>query len=98
MPLSWTASPRVRLYFRTTIPSAPAFSPGRKALLTARSTSPVLLVEDRDSLRAVLRDTLKAEGYAVLEAADEFYRKQLGGTTAVQTCRREERRQQIRHQ
>ena len=36
----------------------------------SRPTSPVLLVEDRDSLRAVLRDTLKAEGYAVLEAAD----------------------------
>jgi DNA-binding NtrC family response regulator len=31
---------------------------------------PVLLVEDRDSLRAMLRSTLEAEGYAVEEAAD----------------------------
>jgi len=30
----------------------------------------VLLVEDRDSLRAMLRSTLEAEGYAVEEAAD----------------------------
>ena len=36
----------------------------------SRSTSPVLLVEDRDSLREVLRDTLGVEGYAVVEAAD----------------------------
>jgi DNA-binding NtrC family response regulator len=31
---------------------------------------PVLLVEDKDSLRAMLRATLEAEGYAVEEAAD----------------------------
>jgi DNA-binding NtrC family response regulator len=31
---------------------------------------PVLLVEDRDSLRAMLRSTLEAEGFAVEEAAD----------------------------
>ncbi|HEX6851646.1 MAG TPA: sigma-54 dependent transcriptional regulator [Candidatus Polarisedimenticolaceae bacterium] len=31
---------------------------------------PILLVEDRDSLRAVLRQTLEAEGYEVEEAAD----------------------------
>ena len=47
----------------------------------SRPTSPVLLVEDRDSLRAVLRDTLKAEGYAVVEAAD--------GDDAVRSLARE---------
>jgi DNA-binding NtrC family response regulator len=31
---------------------------------------PILLVEDRDSLRAVLRQTLEGEGYEVEEAAD----------------------------
>ncbi len=31
---------------------------------------PVLLVEDRDSLRAMLRSTLEGEGYAVQEAVD----------------------------
>jgi DNA-binding NtrC family response regulator len=31
---------------------------------------PVLLVEDRDSLRAMLRSTLEAEGYTVEEASD----------------------------
>jgi len=31
---------------------------------------PVLLVEDRDSLRAMLRSTLEAEGFSVEEAAD----------------------------
>ena len=31
---------------------------------------PVLLVEDRDSLRAVLRETLEEHGYQVEEAAD----------------------------
>jgi len=31
---------------------------------------PVLLVEDRESLRAMLRSTLEAEGYAVEEAVD----------------------------
>jgi len=33
-------------------------------------TTPVLLVEDRDSLRAMLRESLEAEGFAVREAAD----------------------------
>jgi len=34
-----------------------------------RGSAPVLLVEDRDSLRAVLRETLTGAGYAVVEAA-----------------------------
>ena len=32
---------------------------------------PVLLVEDKDSLRAMLRHALEAQGHAVLEARDE---------------------------
>ena len=31
---------------------------------------PILLVEDRDSLREMLRTTLESEGYEVEEAAD----------------------------
>src|SRR6478735_11381962 len=32
---------------------------------------PVLLVEDKDSLRAMLRHALEAQGHAVVEACDE---------------------------
>ena len=32
---------------------------------------PVLLVEDKDSLRVMLRHALEAQGHAVLEARDE---------------------------
>ncbi len=32
--------------------------------------TPILIVEDKDSLRAMLRQTLEAAGYAVEEAAD----------------------------
>jgi putative PEP-CTERM system response regulator len=35
------------------------------------SSFPVLLVEDKDSLRAMLRHALEAQGHAVLEARDE---------------------------
>jgi DNA-binding NtrC family response regulator len=35
------------------------------------STFPVLLVEDKDSLRAMLRHALEAQGHAVVEARDE---------------------------
>jgi DNA-binding NtrC family response regulator len=35
------------------------------------SSFPVLLVEDRDSLRAMLRHALEAQGHAVVEASDE---------------------------
>ena len=35
------------------------------------STFPVLLVEDKDSLRAMLRHALEAQGHAVVEAVDE---------------------------
>jgi len=35
------------------------------------SSLPVLLVEDKDSLRAMLRHALEAQGHAVVEAADE---------------------------
>jgi DNA-binding NtrC family response regulator len=37
----------------------------------APSRSPVLIVEDRDSLRAMLRLALEAEGHRVVEASDE---------------------------
>jgi len=37
----------------------------------SRSPSPILLVEDKDSLRTMLRHALEAEGHAVVEAADE---------------------------
>ena len=35
------------------------------------SSLPVLIVEDRDSLRTMLRHALEAHGHAVLEARDE---------------------------
>ena len=35
------------------------------------SSHPVLIVEDRDSLRTMLRLALEAHGHAVLEARDE---------------------------
>src|SRR5688500_2937229 len=35
------------------------------------SSFPVLLVEDKDSLRAMLRHALEAQGHAVIEAKDE---------------------------
>src|SRR5688572_33306465 len=35
------------------------------------SSLPVLIVEDKDSLRAMLRHALEAHGHAVLEARDE---------------------------
>src|SRR6266550_8364839 len=34
-------------------------------------TFPILLVEDKDSLRAMLRHALEAQGHAVVEASDE---------------------------
>jgi DNA-binding NtrC family response regulator len=38
---------------------------------TTRSGPPVLIVEDKDSLRTMLRHALEAEGHAVAEAADQ---------------------------
>ena len=35
------------------------------------NTPPVLLVEDKDSLRAMLRHALEAQGHGVVEARDE---------------------------
>src|SRR6478735_6991927 len=37
----------------------------------ARGAEPILLVEDKDSLRTMLRHALEAQGYAVIEARDE---------------------------
>jgi DNA-binding NtrC family response regulator len=37
----------------------------------ARGAEPVLLVEDKDSLRTMLRHALEGQGYAVIEARDE---------------------------
>src|SRR5512133_2599888 len=37
----------------------------------APARSPVLIVEDRDSLRAMLRHALEAQGHTVVEARDE---------------------------
>jgi DNA-binding NtrC family response regulator len=39
--------------------------------LSSTTSFPVLLVEDKDSLRAMLRHALEAQGHAVLEARDE---------------------------
>jgi DNA-binding NtrC family response regulator len=45
----------------------------------ARGGEPILLVEDKDSLRTMLRHALEAQGYAVVEARDETEaRKALG--------------------
>jgi DNA-binding NtrC family response regulator len=38
---------------------------------SSRGTEPILLVEDKDSLRTMLRLALEAQGYAVIEARDE---------------------------
>ena len=40
-------------------------------LVAAVASFPVLLVEDKDSLRAMLRHALEAQGHIVLEARDE---------------------------
>jgi DNA-binding NtrC family response regulator len=40
-------------------------------LPTTRPGSPILIVEDKDSLRAMLRHALEAEGHVVAEAADQ---------------------------
>jgi len=37
----------------------------------SRAPAPILLVEDKDSLRTMLRHALEAEGHAVVEATDE---------------------------
>ena len=37
----------------------------------ARGAEPVLLVEDKDSLRTMLRHALEGQGYTVIEARDE---------------------------
>ena len=37
----------------------------------SRGTEPILLVEDKDSLRTMLRHALEAQGYSVIEARDE---------------------------
>ena len=36
-----------------------------------RGAEPILLVEDKDSLRTMLRHALEGQGYAVIEARDE---------------------------
>jgi DNA-binding NtrC family response regulator len=41
------------------------------ALVTSTTSFPVLLVEDKDSLRVMLRHALEAQGHVVLEARDE---------------------------
>lgn len=38
---------------------------------TSRGAEPILLVEDKDSLRTMLRHALEAQGYTVIEARDE---------------------------
>ena len=38
---------------------------------SSRGAEPVLLVEDKDSLRTMLRHALEGQGYAVIEASDE---------------------------
>ena len=38
---------------------------------TSRADPPILIVEDKDSLRAMLRHALEAQGHAVLEARDQ---------------------------
>ena len=39
--------------------------------MTTSADPPILLVEDKDSLRTMLRHALEAQGFAVLEARDE---------------------------
>jgi DNA-binding NtrC family response regulator len=44
---------------------------GRSMRDTTRPSPPILLVEDKDSLRTMLRHALEADGHSVLEAADQ---------------------------
>jgi DNA-binding NtrC family response regulator len=44
---------------------------------TSLSAAPVLLVEDKDSLRTMLRLALEGQGYGVLEARDELEARQV---------------------
>jgi DNA-binding NtrC family response regulator len=49
--------------------------------LSPAETAPILLVEDKDSLRAMLRHALEAQGHAVVEAVDEPEASQLLAST-----------------
>ncbi len=40
-------------------------------MAAVRLPAPILLVEDKDSLRAMLRHALEAQGHTVVEATDE---------------------------
>ena len=46
-------------------------APLAAALRAPMPSLPVLLVEDKDSLRTMLRHALEAQGHAVVEARDE---------------------------
>ena len=49
----------------------PSDSITRQSLFSNSVPFPVLLVEDKDSLRAMLRLALEGQGHAVIEARDE---------------------------
>ena len=55
--------------------SAPCRGPARLAAVSARTRQtpdpPILLVEDKDSLRVMLRHALEAQGHTVVEARDQ---------------------------
>jgi DNA-binding NtrC family response regulator len=48
-----------------------ATEPRARRMPERRPISPILLVEDKDSLRTMLRHALEAEGHGVVEAADQ---------------------------
>ena len=52
---------------RLPLPAETMGAPGDDRLISL----PVLLVEDRDSLRTMLRHALEAQGHTVVEAVDE---------------------------
>jgi two-component system cell cycle sensor histidine kinase/response regulator CckA len=56
----------------------PAASPDERATPLGRGNETVLLVEDEETLRDLLRETLEGNGYTVLSASD--------GATALQTA------------
>jgi two-component system, cell cycle sensor histidine kinase and response regulator CckA len=67
-----------KIYLPSVEAEAKAVEPSREAARTVRGSETILLVEDENPVRALIRSTLQANGYTVLEAHD--------GKHAIQVC------------
>jgi DNA-binding NtrC family response regulator len=54
-----------------TVRTAPAHADGTRGAAPAQNAAAILLVEDKDSLRTMLRHALEAQGHHVVEAKDQ---------------------------